>query len=240
VVFNIPDDLTTMPDDPVEVCALIRHFLVDWQVMEVDGVEPDAEEEVAAAESRLGFTLPVALRWMLTHVGTDNRVIGLQDPFVPPSALAVDDEGVLTYRRENQNCAIWGVPVSEIGRPDPPVLWNNMTTRATSIWAPYQQRLSVDLLEMALGEAMLLPGANTIHMDVGSQPPVQLAELTPLAIPRHVFWASVEGGTIAWYGLRDCLIRDDGGTWLWAYGRNAEVLDAVRDRIPGDWEELVE
>ncbi|MGC4896184.1 hypothetical protein [Micromonospora sp. DT31] len=239
--MSFTEDLTVMPSDPKAVCHLIRRFLANWQVLEVgEAPLPGAEEEVLLAERRLGFALPVALRWVFTHLGAENQVIGAQDPLVPPSLLRVDEDNVLVYRTENQNCASWGIRREDIGKADPPVVWKNLQADAEEGWLRYHDRVSVDLLEMSMSEAMLTAGEQVIQMEIESGLPVLPRGLVPLAIPEHVFWPVPDGAPVRWYGIAECVIRNDGDTWLWGFGRASADLDVARSALPGPWESLAE
>lgn len=233
-VFSVTTDLVVMPDDPAAVCRLVASFLDSWNVTLRHN--SSAAHEVRDAERRLGHALPVALRWIHVNVGTDTTGVGQQDLLVHPRSLDVDEHGVLVFRVENQNCAQWGVRLEEMGSPDPPVVWKDAQTDAE--WCSYQDRLSVDLLEMVLNEAMLLPGAHVLHTELTAGVPPELDRLPRLAIPEHVFWAHPEGPPVRWYGMPDCLIRNDGDGWLWAFGRTADDLDRAARTIPGDWTSL--
>jgi hypothetical protein len=237
-MLSVTDDLAAAPDDPAAVCRLIASFLESWNVMPTGSGIRAAEDEVGVAEQRLGFALPTALRWLFTHVGTDNAVVGHQDPLVQPQHLEVDDQGLVVYRVENQNCAQWGIRVGDIAQPDPPVLWKDLQNDED--WRPYQERLSVELLETTFNEAMLLPGADLLQTELASGVPAELERLPRLAIPTHVFWAMPDGPPVTWYGVRDCLIRNDGDTWLWAFGRTSEDAQRATEMIPGEWMSLQE
>lgn len=58
-------------------------------------------------------------------------------------------------------------------------------------------------------------------------------------------WPVVEalseaGIRTSWRGAPDCLVRNDGDVWLWAFGRTAEAVDRVTSAIPGGWSKLEE
>nr|WP_256333045.1 hypothetical protein [Streptomyces sp. 2131.1] len=63
-----------------------------------------------------------------------------QEPLVKPSGLYVDDAlgGVLVYRRENQDCAAWGIPLARIEQDDPPVV-----VESHQGWIPVLDRMSL-------------------------------------------------------------------------------------------------
>lgn len=237
-MFNVEEDLAALPASPDGVCTLIASFLRSWQVIEVGEAKGEAVEEVVAAEQRLALRLPYALRWALTHIGFDNRVIGNQDPIVHPRSLEVDEQGVLAYRLENQNCAAWGVAVADLGQADPPVLWKDLQAGSGDQWMPFQGRMSVDLLELAMNEAMLRPGAHHLQMEVMDVVPAELSSLRRLAIASHVFWAVPDGPPVKWFARGDCVVRNDGDIWLSAFGRTAADLEVITHAIPGQWEAL--
>jgi hypothetical protein len=79
-----------------------------------------SDESVAAAESRLGLSLPRELRRWLTRSGALSAVWSMQDRLLPPNRLRMFGEWLIVVE-ENQNCALWGVSLKRIAEDDPPI-----------------------------------------------------------------------------------------------------------------------
>ncbi|MGI5142387.1 hypothetical protein [Streptomyces sp. CA-106110] len=94
----------------------VQWFADAWAGRPLQREDGCAEEELAAAEADLGFELPAALREGYTLFGRRDDLTRQQDPLVRPTGLYVDDalNGILVFRRENQDCAYWGIPLTEI------------------------------------------------------------------------------------------------------------------------------
>lgn len=236
-------ELAQLPERPEDVCSLIARFAEEWTARPpAPRGERGSEHELAAAEQRLGQRLPTALRWLYAAYGNDNTLIGAQDRLLPPEDLATDGEGVVTVAEENQKCAEWGYrsAAEDTRREDPPVFWKDLQglTGQGEAWQPYQPRLSVYLLETVFSEAMLAGGAFAAHRELDPAGETDLSAAVPLAIPEHTFWADPSGAPARWYALEDVLIRDDGGTWLWALAKTEQALRRLHDELPGPWERL--
>lgn len=196
-------------------------------VIEGDGVDAG---RLQAAEDRIGITFPAALREAYLLFGLRRDLTATQDRLVLPEQLRIDADGVLVFRVEAQNCASWGVSAgSEV---DPAVVVN-----VGDGWVPYSDRLSLALVEMVLSEVMF--SADEGHVDNRDMDDVVGAELGAafdrLPLPDFPFWAGMDGPPIRWFAGSDVLLRDDGGTWLWVHGRSPAAVQAVRDRLPGEW-----
>lgn len=208
------------------VCALAA--ACGRPVVEGDGVDAGW---LQAAEKRLGVTLPAALREAYLLFGRRRDLTAVQDRLLSPDQLRRDADGVLVFRVENQHCASWGVS-AEAADDDPPVL-----VRTGNRWMLYSDRLSIALVEMVLSEAMF--SADEGHVDNrdldDAAGAAMLAVFERLPMPDFPFWAGLDGPPVRWFAGPDVLLRDDGGTWLWVHGRTPAAVQAVRDRLPGDW-----
>ncbi|KUL41355.1 hypothetical protein ADL15_03620 [Actinoplanes awajinensis subsp. mycoplanecinus] len=201
----------------------------DRPVVEGDGVDPALMQ---VGENRIGFALPAALREAYLLFGRRRDLTAAQDSLVSPQSLDVDPDGVLVFRVEAQSCASWGVPGRAIGQDDPAVVVN-----VGDGWVPFADRLSVALVEMVMSEAMF--SADEHHVDNreldDTAAAVVEAAFERLPLPVLPFWAGMDGPGIRWFAGPDVLLRSDGGTWLWVHGRTPEAVQAVRERLPGEW-----
>jgi len=196
-----------------------------------DGVDPAALE---AAAVRLGHELAAALREGYLQFGLRTDLTKSQDTLLSPEQLRVDSSGsVLVFRIENQSCASWGVRLADIDLDDPPVV-----VESGKGWTPYSERLSLALAEMVLMESMF-SGCEDDATDNRELDDATLGLLEAgfdrLGLPDLPFWAGDGGSVIRWFHGPDVLLRDDGGAWLWVYGRSPEAVAAVRVRLPGEW-----
>ncbi|MFD9003020.1 SMI1/KNR4 family protein [Streptomyces sp. NPDC059582] len=191
---------------------------------------------MAAAEADLGFELPPALREGYALFGRRDDLTRQQDPLVCPTGLYVDDarNGVLVFRRENQDCAYWGIPLAQIERDDPPVV-----VQSHAGWIPFLARMSLAWAELVLSESLF--GADS-HYDACELPdtltPRLDARYVRVALPDHPMWASEDDSPVRWYAAPGRLVRRDGlqdHSWIHARGRTATDLEAIREELPGPW-----
>ena len=198
-------------------------------LVEGDGIDAG---RLQAAQERVGGRLPAALLEAYLLFGHRRDLTDAQDGLVSPEQLHVGVDGVLVFRVENQGCASWGVLAEAVGQDDPAVV-----LEAGDGWVPYSDRLSLALVEMVLSEAMF--SADSGHTDNRELDDAALAALANgyqrLPLPDFPFWAALDGPSIRWFAGPDVLLRDDGGTWLWVHGRTPDAVQAVRQRLPGEW-----
>jgi len=199
-------------------------------VVEGDGIDADL---LQVGEDAIGARLPAALREAYLLFGRRRDLTAAQDSLVWPQNVRIDAGGVLVFRVEAQGCASWAVAERAIGQDDPPVVMN-----VGDGWVPYSDRLSLALVEMVMSEAMF--SADERHGDNreldDAARAVLDAEFERVPLPVFPFWAGMDGSGIRWLAGPDVLLRDDGGTWLWVHGRTPAAVQAVRERLPGEWQ----
>lgn len=221
------DRLASLPTDPAAVCELAEELLADWLPwvpLGDDATDPD---------------LPTALRWALGRLGPGGgRLFSEQDPLVAADALTVGDDGIVTFRRENQSVVAWGY---RPGDDDPPVLLEDRSRDPRdpgdlSRWSTYSARLSHHLLEGVL-EGVLYLGEHTANMAATPEALAALEQLPLLGLAPHPMWVSPDGpGDVRWHALPEAVVRNDADSWLWAAGRTAADLLRVMVAVPGEWE----
>ncbi len=203
--------------------------------------------ELREAQVRLGFPLPAALRDVYALIGRRDDLTRNQDELLAPDQLRLDDTGqVLVFRVENQAVAHWGVPVSALAEPDPPVVFQLRSAPAAErVWRPFLDRVSLACIEMVLSEWMLSADENeTEDEDDGLADNRELddearaaldAAFRRLPIPDYPLWAEPDGRPARWFTTPQALLRDDAGVWLWVRAATPKALASVRDALPGDW-----
>src|SRR4029450_4278942 len=143
----------------------IRRFTQSWltPLTDEDGW---TEDDLRAAERRLGLRLPPAIREAYALFGRRQDLTSVQDRLLDPDQLELDVTGeVLIYRVENQSVAVWGVPLAAMEQPDPPVVVARNFEDGS--WEPFLERFSVGCVEMVLSESLFsAPGALSAHRDM--------------------------------------------------------------------------
>ncbi len=219
-----------------QVGDFVSWFADAWTGRSLRPEDGCAADELAAAEADLGFELPAALREGYALFGRRDDLTRQQDPLARPGELYVDDalNGVLVFRRENQDCAFWGIPLDQAERDDPPVL-----VESHKGWIPFLDRMSTAWVELVLSESLL--GADS-HYDACELPDALMPDLhagySRVDLPDYPMWASEDDSPVRWYAAPGRLVRRDGlqdQSWIHARGRTVADLDAIREDLPGPW-----
>jgi hypothetical protein len=212
----------------------IRRFAESWltPLADEDGW---TEDDLQAAERRLGVQLPAAIREAYALFGRREDLTSVQDWLLGPEELEVDATGeVLVYRVENQSVAVWGVPLAAMEQSDPPVV---VARNFEDVgWEPFLERFSLACVEMVLSESLHsapLGLSDNRELDPAGHALVA-RRFTRLAIPDYPLWA-LPGGSVRWFAGPEVLLCDFAGTWLWVRARTTLALDAVRTALPGQW-----
>lgn len=141
-------------------------------------------EELGEAEQELGFVLPSCLRAGFLLLGSRDDLTGNQGPLVRPAGLFAED-GVLVFRRENQDCAFRGISLDEAEQEDPPVV-----VRTPDGWIPLLDRMSTAWVEPVPGETLFADAApgrgphDACEPPLGS-PPAPETAFTRVDLPDH-------------------------------------------------------
>lgn len=237
--FDVVDSLGASRGAEISSLSVIADFLAAWDksIGPSDGIGEDVLNEV---QRQLGIVLPRPLHEFYQLLGGWAGQRRHQDTMLGPEDLRVVQDA-LVFREENQRLAYWGVPIGELTHDDPSVVWSPGPGKSAGPWQPYSRSLSMDLVEYVIGETMLMPGARTYFSDVEGVDVAQaLDRLEPLALPEHVLWAQPDAGKVRWFGLRDTIVRYDGGLFLWASCRLDSAVDELRSLIPVEWEPMAE
>ncbi|MEV0430604.1 hypothetical protein [Micromonospora sp. NPDC050495] len=235
--FDLHDGLARGVRDADGAWRFIRRFAAAYAspIRLGDGRD---DGELRAAETQLGFALPASLWGAYALFGRRLDLTRSQDRLLAPHQVRVDETGqVLVFRVENQNVAQWGVPLSAVTEPDPPVQFRVDAVRpAERVWQPFLDRVSLACVEMVLSEWMFSDAmfADSRHLDDAAVALLQ-ARFRRLPMPDYPFWAGPGGGPMRWFDGPGVVLREDAGTWLWVRAATADGLAAVRRALPGEW-----
>ncbi|MCX4588589.1 hypothetical protein OG819_02170 [Streptomyces sp. NBC_01549] len=232
-MFDVAAQLAVLPSSADEMLRLLQGAVRAWRG-EAAGWAGCTPEELTAAQERLGVQIPGPLEGFLFLCGGREELMGFQDPLLPPGGMRIEDD-VLVIQEENQRCALWGVSVQRLGEPDPPVVFKD-PNRAGGDWQPYQDRLSVHLLEAVLNELMI-SSESCIFREANENAIEELTHsLNPVGIPEHVFWAEPEGPGVKWLAGAKFLVRIDGNSIVWASAPLGGEARDVLNIVPEGWD----
>ncbi|MFB7245544.1 hypothetical protein CW362_09170 [Streptomyces populi] len=214
----------------------VRWYADTWMGCPLRPEDGCTTEELADAEGDLGFELPAVLRQGYALFGRRDDLTRRQDPLVLPAGLCVDDalDGVLVFRRENQDCASWGIPLARIEQDDPPVV-----VESHQGWIPFLDRMSLAWVELVLSESLFGTGSRYDACELpDALMPNLHARYTRVGLPDHPMWASEEDSPVRWYAAPGRLVRRDGlqdQSWIHAHGHTISDLETIREELPGPW-----
>ena len=221
--------------DAESAFAFIEWFAREWLTPIRDG-DGCTAEEVAAAEERLGLRLPASLAAFYRLLGRRRDLTCNQDRLIALKSLTVQD-GALVYRIENQACASWGVPISDLSRADPPTVFRE-GYREGRPWRPFLGSFSQAAVELVLGEALFsdAEGRND-NRELDEAGIVRLEQLYErLPFPDYPAWWQPEVSlAVRWFSGPGVVLREDSQSWIWVLAQNATGIARVRDALPGEW-----
>lgn len=196
---------------------LMKEFLSRWYSPLSSG-DGFSEEELTAAENRLGFPLPPGLREWYVLAGRREEVWSRQDQLLPPEKCYLAN-GVLVFYVENQSVVRWGVPLSERGHEDPPVVVED--DESPGRWLTENASTSEFALQMLVSSAKWSRGNKCWANGGADEAAVRLIEgrYPHLAFPDW-HWPAYPTRL---YGKEDILIETNGGgdnAWLWVWSKS--------------------
>lgn len=112
---------TKLPRKRSDRWRLVVEFIEVWYgpLKKRDG---NSEKDIVAAEERIGFRLPAALREWHSLAGNRPDIWSNQDTLVWLKRLQVEPRcNALIFYSENQSCEIWGIRSDDLRHDDPPV-----------------------------------------------------------------------------------------------------------------------
>ena len=188
-----------------------------------------SSDELREAERRLSVSLPRAVDLAYSSLAL-SPALNAQDRFLHPSEFEVDD-GLLVLRRENQNCARWGIAPGDAD-PDPVV----QIDRGEGARVIDSGPVSSFFVFCALSEAVFVaPYAANAPVDPDPVP-LELLEASyhELRIEPFQFWPNADLRCRLFGGV-DTVVLDHAGTWLWAGCRTSKALSTLMAAVPAEW-----
>ncbi|MGW1847527.1 SMI1/KNR4 family protein [Streptomyces sp. NPDC001966] len=234
--FDMVQSLAAGTESRGGAWQFIRGFVANWSVPlgDADGW---TEADLVAAEERLGFRLPRALRDGYLLFGRRRDLTRNHDVLLSPSELHVDDsEEVLVFRHENQGAASWGILLEALGEEDPAVFIRaDLADKAAERWEGWLERLSLAFIDIILSEFLQADDEYGDFLDDFDDQGIETLERLCTRLPFPAYPVGEAEPGIRWFLGDDVLVRDDGGMVVLARGRTEEGINGIRDLIPGDW-----
>jgi hypothetical protein len=229
--FDLVSQLKPGVTDAAEAWRFIRGFAAHWVAPLAEGDGCD-DAELACAETRLGLTMPAALRQGYQLIGGRQDLTSNHDRLLSPDQLYVDERGeVLVFRHENQGAASWGIRLVDLDKADPPVMTKlDLADKAAERWEDWMERCSLAWVEIVLSESLHAPEELSDFLPDLDEPLDNRFVLLPCPS-----YPGEPGEWGRWFAGSDVILREEGGVCLSVRARSEEALNRVRDALPGDW-----
>ena len=209
--------------DRAEARSLLTDFVAHWAPRPLQPGDGYTEAELAAAEARLGLTIPAALRELYRLLGRRDDLTSNEHPLAVPDELSVV-EGALVFRTENQGCCVWGVRVDDLDQEDPAtVVRADLADKSQERWEPWDAGLQASCLDLVMSEVLTAPGCTGF-----SDSSADVEHLTTWCVELPGF-----SNDTRWFVGPEVLIREVGGCFLSVRARSEAALESVEGRVSG-------
>ena len=180
--------------DSIEILAAIYGpFTEDHRV---------AESAIIAAESRLGFRLPSALRTLYAETGESAPLHASHNALVPLYRADFAGDHLVFYE-ENQSVVVWGIERARLAEDDPPVDQGQLD-QATGVWSFVSEFASVSEFACAQGAWQAVQGGLPFVGVIENHP---YDHLEPMLGPPTV----ITNGMSIWVGNGGVAVELPGG-----------------------------
>ncbi|MHA6758426.1 SMI1/KNR4 family protein [Streptacidiphilus sp. PAMC 29251] len=232
--FDVRKGLERARADREAAWRFVRDFTRAW-VEPLTGGDGFTEEDLAAAEERLGLGLPTALGELYRLLGRRQDLTSNHDRLLRADQLSIDSRGrALVFREENQGACSWGVLLKDLDQADPGVhVLTDLADRQAQQWEPWMEHLSWMAVEMVLAESLHAPQHLSDFLYEPDPEYTRILEENCEQLPFPAYPARGFEGT-RWFLGADVLLRDEEGC-VPVRARTEEALEAVRALLPGDW-----
>ncbi|KAA8641953.1 hypothetical protein EYZ11_010229 [Aspergillus tanneri] len=230
--FDLCEHITQAIRGRCETWNFIRSFTYHWvtQLEEGDGY---SDADLSTAEERLGISLPAAFKEAYALFGRRSDLTRNQEYLLEPTDLYLD-HGALIFRHENQGGALWGILVSDLQHPDPPVYYCPIiVNNVVGDWELWLGRFSLACVDLILFES-LNDSSMPIEYHSGDDNDLKLIEQLYTELPSPEGLDSYTPFNVRWFTGTDVLLYYTGFD-LHVRARTRGALSSVRENIPGDW-----
>ncbi|WP_431678107.1 hypothetical protein [Kitasatospora sp. KL5] len=237
--FDLRVDLPAALAGPSAAFTFVERFAAHLGAP-IESGDGFPEEELAAAEQRLGFALPGAMREWYSRFGRRWDLFhALRYPYSPEDLWA--EEGVLVWQTEKLFWYACGIPLDRLSETDPPVVTD---VGEDDEWSAHADRFSLACIELLMSQ-------NTLCGDVGGWTRERLPgdaeylERHFTAVP-SLYGPEASGGLYRWFTDRDVLVCDDRSDedaelgWLHVRALTSEAADRIQAELPGKWREIMD
>lgn len=226
--FDFGTGLAAALRDRAATWDYARGIAAFWStpLTEGDGCE---EAELAASERRLGFLLPAALREGYALLGRRRDLTSNQDVLLPPTQLHVYEDA-LVFRDENQSVSCWGIPLAALEAEDPPVeIRTDLADKRAERWEPWLGTVSATFAGIVLAEPLLAGVESSDFCYISDDAALATLERDFAELPFP------DGPGLRWFAGQDALVQVIDDVGFAARARTPAALDALRERLGGDW-----
>ena len=222
--------------------SLLKDFVAEWHAPLSDGNGYSAAE-LDAAEGRLGFKLPLALREWYQLAGKREDLFAI-DPygFILPHELSIeaDDHEVLWLFAETQALVFWGIRRHDLWRDDPPVYTGEPDFSDEFLIS--NETFSEFILQVIVHQTACFTeiGSNASGKEDTAE--IVQANFQPLGLPSWQ-WPSESAQFNGFlYGRDDVLIELDrdskGYCWIWIAALSGSALHSAVKLFGLGWDYL--
>ncbi|MFE1873004.1 SMI1/KNR4 family protein [Streptomyces sp. NPDC059496] len=233
--FDLAESLARGVEGRSGAWRFIKGFAAHW-ASALESGDGWTEDDLVAAEERLGVRLPVTMREAYLLFGRRRDLTSNHDVLLSPAELYVDDaKEALVFRHENQGASSWGIRLDRLQDDDPAVFIRaDLADKSAEQWEGWLERLSLCFVEIVLSESVQAGEAPCDFLGPDDDS-IELLEENCLQLSFPAYPIGEEEHATRWFLGQDVLLRDDDGMAILARGRTEEDLDRIRDQIPGDW-----
>ncbi|MFJ9454981.1 hypothetical protein ACIRST_07875 [Kitasatospora sp. NPDC101447] len=152
--FDLPAELSASLAGPAAAWRFVERFAAHLGAP-VEEAHGCTEEELAAAEQRLGLPLPGALREAYGRFGRRFDLFGGQEQWIPLEDVEVED-GILVFMAERYWYWAVGIRLDQAGGDDPPLVTDATPGDPVDAeWEPMADRFSAAFVESVLNGNLL-------------------------------------------------------------------------------------
>ncbi|MCO6005558.1 hypothetical protein NE236_11260 [Actinoallomurus purpureus] len=225
--FDVRAELAEV-EDRAGAWRFIQGFAAAWAppLTEADGWDDAA---LTAVETRLGITLPAAVREAYSLFGRRTDLTSNRDELLEPKQLYVHD-GLLVFRDEDQGAARWGV---RLDGADPAVFIRpDLDDEGAESWESWLDSFSLACVEMVLSESLHADETLADYREVDEDDLEVLEHYTRLPLPEY---PSGQLPGSRWFAGLDVLVREDQRSWITIRARTEEALVNACEDFGGGW-----